>query len=181
MLAPSTPSQPRHHNGASTVEASLRHERTLALSHRRDVGLPPIADVCVVDEMTRMIVKWTLTPMGDGWDIEPDAVVWVSVASVEKSFSLGDQWVGPGGSGCGQKSRYESIGTLFTSGLALRMPHLSLGRDGRIRFTDGRHRFAWVRDHGAEALPVTAAPERADQLSSLFGTALRVCEIELPS
>jgi hypothetical protein len=55
------------------------------------------------------------------------------------------------------------------------MPHLSVREDRSIGFTDGRHRFAWVRDHGAAAIPVTTGPDGAAQLAALFGTHLREC------
>ncbi|MBQ1541410.1 hypothetical protein [Caulobacter sp. CCUG 60055] len=46
--------------------------------------------------MTTLQLTWELTPVGAGWDVEPDTVVWVNVAKVEASFVVGDQWVGPG-------------------------------------------------------------------------------------
>jgi hypothetical protein len=41
-------------------------------------------------------------------------------------------------------------------------------------FTNGRHRFAWMRDHGVEALPIACEPGEADDLRRRFGTAARV-------
>ena len=46
--------------------------------------------------MTTLQLTGELTPVGAGWDVEPDTVVWVNVAKVEASFVVGDQWVGPG-------------------------------------------------------------------------------------
>jgi hypothetical protein len=109
--------------------------------------------------------------------MEPDAVLWASVAAIEASFSVGDQWVGPGGAVNGHLQRYENVGLFIRSGSPVRMPHVSMSRIGGIRFIDGRHRFGWVRDHGAEAIPVTAAPELAATLSERFGSAIRECRV----
>lgn len=126
--------------------------------------------------MTRL--NWIPQPIGEDWDFEPDAVAWVDVAALERSFAAGDQYVGRGGAGCGQAGRYENVGRHIMSGRDIWMPLVSLRENGRIRFTDGRHRFAWVRDHGAAALPVTIDPAKVERLAALFGTKLRVCEVE---
>jgi hypothetical protein len=130
--------------------------------------------------MTILQPTWELMPVGEGWDIEPDAIVWVSVAKIDSSFAAGDQWVGPAGSGCGQQSRYESIGRHFLSGYPMYMPYISLDDADQVRFTDGRHRFAWVRDHGATALPVATGSDQADRLQKLFGSEEEICRVEAP-
>jgi hypothetical protein len=88
--------------------------------------------------MINLLITWVQTPMGDGWEVEPDVVVWVSVSKIEASFAAGDQWIGPGGSGRGQETRYASIGQHFLSGYPMYMPYISLDDADRIRFTDGR-------------------------------------------
>jgi hypothetical protein len=128
--------------------------------------------------MTRIDLQWIQPPIGEGGDVEPDVVVWISIPAVETSFWRGDQWVGPRGIGAGQPSRYATMGRTILSGIPLRMADLSLDADGQILFTDGRHRFAWVRDHGAEALPVQTGPEQAEMMRDLYGTSLRLCEID---
>jgi len=129
--------------------------------------------------MKTMLVKWVPNAIDDSWGLDPDPVVWVSVRKLEESFAAGDQYVGPGGGGCGQRSRYANIGRHFMSGFEMRMPDISLSTDHQIRFSDGRHRFAWVRDHGAAALPVNIGVADAGQLSRLFGTDLRECSVVL--
>jgi hypothetical protein len=124
-----------------------------------------------------MIVSWAPTPIGEGWDVEPDAIVWVSIPKLEQSFADGDQYVGPGGTVCGTRERYETVGRHILSGRVIWMPYVSLGHSGEIRFTDGRHRFAWVRDHGAAAIPVTTDPDRAHKLASSFGSDFRLSKI----
>lgn len=44
-------------------------------------------------------------------------------------------------------------------------------------FTNGRHRFAWMRDHDVEALPIAYEPNEADDLWQRFGTELRVSRL----
>lgn len=125
-----------------------------------------------------MFVTWIEPPRGDPWlSEEPDAVIWVSVTLIEADFAQGDQWVGPGGTANGQLGRYEGVGRLFRTAKPVIMAHLSIDRTGAMRFTDGRHGFAWVRDHGAQALPVTIDPANAAALMERFGTPLRICEL----
>ncbi len=127
-----------------------------------------------------MLINWIATSRGRGWeDVEPDAIVWLDVASVEASFSIDrSDYVGVGGVGAGQRGRYDNIGKFIQSGRPVWMPHLTIDDDGAVCFTDGRHRFAWVRDHGASALPVTTNPDGAAQLAARFGTSLRECHVQ---
>jgi hypothetical protein len=39
-------------------------------------------------------------------------------------------------------------------------------------------RFAWVRDHGAAALPVATGPDQAKRLQMLFGSDDQVCRVQ---
>ena len=44
---------------------------------------------------------------------------------------------------------------------------------------DGRHRFAWMRDHGAEALPVAVLADEARDVAKLVGTKNRICRVNM--
>jgi hypothetical protein len=44
---------------------------------------------------------------------------------------------------------------------------------------NGRHRFAWMRDHGAKALPVAVLESEASQVAELVGTDARVCRVTM--
>lgn len=128
-----------------------------------------------------MTVNWIITPITNDWpDYEEDVGVWVSVSALEASFRRSDEWVGPGGSGQGRPGRYSNIGKMIRSGIDIFMPTLTLDYRGEAVFTDGRHRFAWVRDHGAEAIMIATGPAEAAKLEELFGTNLRTCQISLP-
>ena len=54
-----------------------------------------------------------------------------------------------------------------------------LDQDGEISFTDGRHRFAWLRDHGLKVLPVQVPPEKALLIEARFGTTSRMSSLPL--
>lgn len=127
-----------------------------------------------------MLINWIVTPMGHGWeDVEADPIVWLDIVRVEASFSIDrNRYVGVGGIWAGQRSRYDNIGEFIRSGRPVWMPHLNIDDNGAVCFTDGRHRFAWVRDHGASALPVTADPDEAAELAAQFGTSLRECRVQ---
>ena len=103
--------------------------------------------------------------------VEP--VVWLDLIKLEKSWRKTDGYVGPGGAGSEHRLRYEAVGDFIRSTSELHYPHLNLEQDSPV-FTDGRHRTAWLRDHGAHAVPVTTSPAEARRLGELFGTDLDV-------
>ena len=49
------------------------------------------------------------------------------------------------------------------------MPTIGLCDDGEVGFTDGRHRFAWLRDRGLESMPVAVSKESLEQITARFG------------
>jgi len=117
------------------------------------------------------IIRWT-----PEWP--DDVIVWIDVAKLDAAWRLErDFYVGADGYG----PRSTSLGKYLRFGRWLRgrrddlvkMPHVSVWKR-MVSFTNGRHRFAWCRDHGVRALPVTTSPgEQALQLRAKFGTALR--------
>lgn len=77
-------------------------------------------------------------------------------------------YIGKGGRG-GLKGRYTGFGIFVLGGEEdigddILIPHkpakyidsseISVSEDGEISFTNGRHRFAWLRDQGAKTIPV---------------------------
>ena len=122
------------------------------------------------------IVRWAEPRLSHpDWNEDPDAVVWVSVEKLDQAWMKGDHlYIGRGGSGATIEDRYVRFGHwLSKTTKAVEMPIVSLDGDG-IAFTDGRHRFAWLRDHGVTAIPVQVPPEEAPNFEKLFGTAVRV-------
>lgn len=117
------------------------------------------------------IVKWAGPRLScPDWNEEPDAVVWGSVEKLDQAWMKGDYlYIGNGGSGA-IEDRYVRFGQwLFKTTKPIEMPIVSLNGDG-IAFTDGRHRFAWLRDHGVSAIPVQVPPEEATKFKKQFGT-----------
>jgi len=89
------------------------------------------------------------------WKNVDDVIVWISVPEAnrlwrkDRNFYLSPR-------NCRSLDRYQRFGEWIQTNTEVWMSHLGL-YEGRISFTDGRHRFAWFRDHGLETLPVTTA------------------------
>lgn len=104
-----------------------------------------------------------------------DYPVWVSVQKLEQQWKIqSDEYIGIGGSGQSIDDRYKNIGVWLRSTPKIWMPTISLNGGDTPLFTDGRHRFAWIRDHHVEALLVAVPPEEAGEFKRFFGTALEV-------
>jgi hypothetical protein len=105
-----------------------------------------------------------------------DPVVWISVVKLDASWRHdAPYYVGENASGLGNgvPSRYEKFGKWIVEGHKIWMPHIGLADEGYIVFSDGRHRFAWLRDHGVRAMPVTVSEEIEAQVRRRFGTKSR--------
>ena len=114
-------------------------------------------------------VAWETLPRGQGGVILDNETY--IIADVRK---LDDAWVNlriePGGEG-GIGRRYDDFGWFLSSvDVPIKMPEIGLNDDGRsIGFTNGRHRFAWLRDHGRQRVPVVVAQKDAKRLQELIG------------
>jgi hypothetical protein len=115
---------------------------------------------------------WEARPFAEGWDdLDPDAIVWGDVASLDRAWRLSDQHIGVGGRN-GHGNRYAGIGRWFAVHDHCDMASASL--EGlAVVFTDGRHRFAWLRDRGIDALPLQVPPSQADTFLRRFGSEVR--------
>ncbi len=117
--------------------------------------------------MSDHVILWEYKPFADGWEDEaPDAVVWVDVAAVDQAWRLTDQYIVPGGAN-GQDDRYAGVGRWFAANRHCRMMDATFD-EGHISFVDGRHRFAWLRDHGVESVPIQVAPGLQDEFHAGF-------------
>lgn len=120
---------------------------------------------------------WAQHPIGPGWEgVELDPVVWTSVDQLERAWRGTEGYVGPGGVPSDQPEKYEVVGRFLCESagkIDLFVPTVSFN-DGKVEFTDGRHRFAWLRDHGLTALPVEVGAERETAYRRCFETDLRV-------
>lgn len=115
-----------------------------------------------------MEIRWISVPLADG--ASPDERVWISAAKFDASWKKNlEQYIGPGGSGAAIEGRYEKFGTWIGRGEAVWIPWVGL-ESGEICFTDGQHRFAWLRDHGVQSMPIDVDPEIAEEMQKRFGS-----------
>jgi len=101
--------------------------------------------------------------------IEPDVVVWVDVSKVEDAWPRNYLYIEAGGEGRSQQPyRYHRFGEWIRGGETIEMSSIC-ACDGEIGFTDGRHRFAWLRDHGVKRLPIAVCRACAEEVERRFG------------
>lgn len=104
------------------------------------------------------------------WNAPDNVRVWVSVPKLDEAWKLDhDFYIGAGGVGAVIDDRYERFGEWLASTLGcVELPVVAI--DGEVvSFSDGRHRFAWLRDHGVRAMPVQISPEQAQEFHERFG------------
>ena len=105
---------------------------------------------------------------------ETYAATWVSVQSIEEIWKLDtSDYIGPGGTGKSIDDRYQGVGIWFQNNRSIWTPVMCLDEIKRPSFTDGRHRFAWARDHQVEALQVVVPPDEQIEFRRLYGTPIR--------
>jgi hypothetical protein len=113
------------------------------------------------------------------WSEEIDPVVWIEPSKLDVVWRVSPGWVGPGGVPGGQDDRYARAGIWFCGGRPTNMIQIWMSRDS-VEFTDGRHRFAWLRDHGVAAIPVQTSPECLELGIEGFRTDMRRSLLTLP-
>jgi len=116
-----------------------------------------------------LIIQWSRQ-----WQVN-DPIVWVNVRRLNLSWKRDRAYyVGVGArTNAAKRDRYKRVGDWVKSGREIWMPHVCLAENGHISFTDGRHRFAWMRDHGVKSIPVTTQPKDARRISEQFGSRTR--------
>lgn len=110
---------------------------------------------------------------------EPEGLIWLDVSKFDALWQRTEGYVGVAGQGSTYDNRYKNVGAFICKHRTLFYPVISLRRDNPI-FTDGRHRTAWLRDHGAEAIPFICGDEDAALLSKLCGTQKRETQFREP-
>lgn len=114
-------------------------------------------------------VNWVVPYPGD---IErgEETVVWVDPFKIDAAWKYNNNsYVGPNGTINAIGNRYNDFGQWLKQGIPVKMPEIYL-RNGIPDFSNGRHRFRWMLDHGATAIPVVIPTEFAKELEKLFGT-----------
>lgn len=124
-------------------------------------------------------VKWVIPRRMQVYiDNGSEKVVWVDVDKIDQKWKLDRNfYVGPGGSGAAIKGRYERFDNWIQGGQPVEMSEMGMGYRDLPSFTNGRHRLAWMRDHGAKAVPVVTPTAEADRFEELFGSSHRQTNI----
>lgn len=109
--------------------------------------------------------------------------VWIDVAKLDAMTQLDQgRYVGFAGEG-GISGKYDGVDDFITADTdRLYMPRVGITSTahGKIAYIkDGRHRFAWMRDHGAQALPVEVEVDEALAVARLVGTKCRICRVAM--
>jgi len=105
-----------------------------------------------------------------------DAVVMVDVRKFDESWKMDEQMhVGPGGTGHAMRGRYERFKEFLKEGKPIEMSEVSFYKNpetGQVEghFTNGRHRFAVLRDMGLKTMPVAVSKSQAEEFTGLFGS-----------
>ncbi len=118
-------------------------------------------------------VNWVPPYKGNTVKEDGDRIIWIDVDKVDASWKHDtDFYVGVSGEG-GIGSRYQKFGEWLKEGKPIEMSEISIGYKGQVTFGNGRHRFAWMRDHGVKALPMLVPHETAEEIERRFGTPVR--------
>lgn len=103
--------------------------------------------------------------------------VMLDVAKVEQGWRKDRGFhIGAGGTGDAIRGRYERFGEFLKSGTPIEMPEIGATHGGRVVFTNGRHRFAVLRDQGVHELPFMVSREEAPTILQQFGAQSQVHE-----
>jgi len=105
-----------------------------------------------------------------------ELVVWVDVDKFDEEWKRTnpETYIGKGGTGHTISNRYGRFQEFLKTGEAVEMPEVGLtpedlGIPIRLGFTNGRHRFAVLRDMGLKSIPVSVDRKQFEKMSLLFG------------
>lgn len=126
-------------------------------------------------------IPWRMVHPHPSWpDVETDPVIWIDPVKFDAVWQQGSQWVGPGGVPGGHGDRYSKAGRWMLAGNPTDMCQIWINEEG-TGFTDGRHRFAWLRDHGVSAIPVQLSPESLERGIDAFASEIRTSILTMPT
>jgi hypothetical protein len=98
-----------------------------------------------------------------------EKMVNVDVQKIDQSWKKDHEfYIGPNGEN-GIRNRYGNFGEFMKNTKdAIEVSEIGVGENGQVYFTNGRHRFAYMRDSGAKTLPV-AMNDESIELAKKFG------------
>ncbi len=108
-----------------------------------------------------------------------EIAVLINVQRLDAAWAKTDPklYIGPGGTGASIGQRYRDFGDWLVSRelgedepvqQRVQAPEVYVRDDGTVTFTNGRHRFAWLRDHGATKM-IVSMPFEAKLNAKRFG------------
>ncbi|WP_286963027.1 hypothetical protein [Methylobacterium sp.] len=124
----------------------------------------------------RIPATWTVQAWNRGYadDPDPDVPVWISIAKFDALWRQTDQYIAvPGGTDDNQPEKFVRAGQWFSARKPMWMPVVGLDAQGLPGFTDGRHRYLWMREHGARSMPFAVSTSEAEAVRALCGTRYR--------
>ena len=113
-------------------------------------------------------IRFDISPQAESND---ETLVLVDVAKFDRLFSKSWQHIGVDGDGQ-IKTRYADFGVFLVGGeqkignrtvthrpaTSVIASEVSIGAGGIVTFGNGRHRYAWLRDHGVRKMPMSMDP-----------------------
>lgn len=111
-------------------------------------------------------VRWVTFIPPPGEALYP--VIWIVVSQVNEAWQKSDLYITPGGGWAGNPERYDKFGKWMERKEPVQIASLGIV-DDVIEFNDGRHRFAWLRDHGVTVMPVHVDPDKVELVKNRFG------------
>ena len=121
-------------------------------------------------------VNWSVRSWERGYQHarDPDVKVWIDIDKFDRLWWLSDEYIAkPGNASDNQPEKYAKAGRRFLAGEPMWMPEVGLDADGVLGFSDGRHRYLWMRENGALAMLVAVSKSQAKIVRALCGTRRR--------
>lgn len=118
----------------------------------------------------------TAHTMSFAWDdvsprglLDSETIVWLDVAKVDASYGQDKRFYVSGPESPNAiEGRYERFGEWLKRGIAVKPPEIHLTPWDRIGFTNGRHRFAWMKNHGETRMPFIVPKDEAEEIVQRF-------------
>jgi hypothetical protein len=115
-------------------------------------------------EIISEAVEWSDRVLGN------DQIIWVDAEKVRASWAKDrDFYFDADDHPNAIRGRIPRFGAWLQRGIPVNPPEVCLNDQGDIIFTNGRHRFVWMLQHGESRIPVAVPPEYVEQVAKLYG------------
>ena len=91
-----------------------------------------------------------------------DIMTHINPDKFDEAFAKTDNYVGENGKG-GIGKRYQQFGDFIKKADSMRASNVYVKENGTPVFGDGRHRYAYLRDHGLKRIPVSMDKESIER------------------